>query len=123
MTHQKIDNQGTSGQSTLTNTQVNNDAARAPVNAYLAQMPISQTTDSTQSILASSSAQKLVEQAISVIPRLETGKMYWRWRMVMESELAKFCMLANDAVATVHHTLSATVRTNLHGRHPTLSHW
>ena len=80
-----MDNQGTSGQGTQNSDQGVSDAAWAPVNAYLAQVPLSQTTDPTQSIAASASAQKLVEQAISVVPRLETGSMYWRWRLVTEN--------------------------------------
>ena len=41
--------------------------------------------------------------------------MYWRWRLVTENELRKYCMTVQDQVATIHHTLSATIRTNLHG--------
>ena len=116
-----MENKGTSTQSTLTNAQDNSDAAWVPVNAYLAQLPTSQVTDPTQSILASPAVPKLVERAISMIPRLEMGEMYWRWRAVTEAELSKYCLSPNDGVATVHWTLSATVRTNLHGKHPTLS--
>ena len=110
-----MDNQGTSGQGTQNSDQGTSDAAWASVNAYLAQVPVSQLTDPTQSIAASASAQKLVERAISVIPRLENGGMYWKWRLMVEHELNKFCMTVQDQVATIHLTLSTTIRTNLHG--------
>ena len=45
-----MDNQGTSGQGTQTSDQAGSDAAWVPVSAYLAHVPISQTTDPTQSI-------------------------------------------------------------------------
>ena len=110
-----MDNQGTSGQGTQNSDQGSSDAAWASINAYLAQVPVSQLTDPSQSIAASASAKKLVERAISVIPRLESGSMYWKWRMVVEHELGKFCMSVQDQVATIHLTLSTTIRTNLHG--------
>ena len=40
--------------------------------------------------------------------------MYWNWRMVVEHELGKYCMSVQDQVATIHHTLNTTIRTNLH---------
>ena len=50
-----------------------------------------------------------------MIPRLESGAMYWNWPMVVEYELGKYCMPVPDRVATIHHTLNATIQTNLHG--------
>ena len=79
-------------------------------------MPVTQTTDPSQSIQASAASQKLVERAISVIPRLESGTMYWSWRAVVEFELGKYSMPESDRVAAIHHTLNATIRTNLYGR-------
>ena len=77
--------------------------------------------DLTKAVSASAKAQKLVEQAISIIPRLETVEQYWKWRSVVEDELAKFCLETNDAMVTIHWTLSTNILVNLHGRHPTLN--
>ena len=104
-----MDNQGTSGQGTQNGDQGSSDLAWESVSAYLAQVPVNQITDPSQSIQASATSQKLVERAISVIPPLESSSMYWNWRMVVEHELGKYCMSVQDWVATIHHTLNTTI--------------
>ena len=116
-----MDNNGTSGtQNTQNSDQGSSDSAWEIVSAYLSQMPVTYTTDPSQCIQASAASQKLVERAVSVIPRLENGTMYWSWRAVVEFELGKYTMPESDRVAAIHHTLNTTVRTNLHGRHSRL---
>ena len=116
-----MDNNGTSGsQNTQNSDQGSSDSAWEIASAYLSQMPVTHTTDPSQCIQASAASQKLVERAISVIPRLESSTMYWSWRAVVEFELGKYSMPESDRVAAIHHTLNATVCTNLHGRHSRL---
>ena len=76
--------------------------------------------EASRSILASAKAQKLVERAVLAIAVLESGQQFWSWRTVCKCKITKFCMSLDNAMATIHLTLSTNICTNQYASYPTL---